>query len=214
MTIPAVPVAGTADPNPLVQYADYLRPFQEAKAREVARVMVLEQDTILKAMARTAVFDPGDFIEIGAQIIDEKKIGRKKTPVPRTWEGKPVYAARMRPFIDLTAEQRLTVEVTGIIDGEPQYRLPTIRERHTAQIALGRQFGMFLDKLIIERHQARGAHNTLELEHVPTKDLQHITRQLLPYVGQEFASRLGFTLEDIEEAKKYVVATVPARGAG
>lgn len=195
----------------LKRFMEYLRPRQEAKAREVAKLITLDQESILKAMARTAVFDPGDYIERGGQIIDEKGSGKNKRDVPRTWEGKPVYRERMRPFHALTPEQREMVEVTGIIAAEVQYRLPTIRERHTAQLALGRQFGMFLDKLIIERHQSRGAHNQLALANVPTPELQRITYQLLPYVGQEFASRLGFTLEDIEEAKKRILAEVPKR---
>jgi hypothetical protein len=196
----------------LERFMEYLRPFQEAKAREVARLVTLEQEDILKAMSRKAVFDPGEYVERSAEpLLEEIGRGKKKITRVREWHGRPVHAERMKPFTELTPEQRLTVEITGQVGDQITYRLPTHREQHAAQVAIGRQFGMFLDKLIIERHQSRGGHQTLALEGVPTTKLQEITWQLLPFVGQEFASRLGFTLEDIEEAKARVVATQPKR---
>jgi hypothetical protein len=194
------------------RFMEYLRPLQEAKAREVAKAIVVNQEDILKAMVRKAVFDPGDYVEVDPNpMLETVGKGKNKTTRVRTWNGRPVHAERMKPFHKLTPEQRLTVEITEFIGDQVQYRLPTHREQHAAQVALGRQFGMFLDKLIIERHQARGAHNTLALDDVPTHELQQITLRLLPYVGQDFASRLGFTLEDIEDAKKRIVAEVPMR---
>lgn len=199
----------------LNRFQEYLRPLQEAKSRELARVLVVEQETILQAMSRKAVFDPGDYVEktdkpLTEEVTDEKDAKKTVTRV-REWHGKPIYGERMRPFHELTETQRMTVEIIGISDGQVQYRLPSTREQHTAQVALGRQFGMFLDKLIIERHQSKAAHNVLQLQNVPTGQLQHITAQLLPFVGQEYASRLGFTLEDIEDAKKRVVKEVGPR---
>lgn len=196
----------------LNRFMEYLRPLQEAKAREVTKLIVVNQEDILKAMVRKAVFDPGDYVEVDPNsMLETVGKGKNKTTRARTWNGKPLHAERMKPFYKLTPDQRLTVEITGVIGDQVQYRLPTHREQHAAQVALGRQFGMFLDKLIVERHQAKGAHNTLALDDVPTCELQQITLRLLPYVGQEFASRLGFTIEDIEEAKKRIVAEVPKR---
>lgn len=196
----------------LNRFQPYIRPLQEAKAREVARVLVVDQEQILKAMSLHAVFEPGTFFERSAEPLQETvKEGKKEITRIRMWEGRPLYRERMKPYLELTPEQQRTVEVTGIVGDQVQYRLPTIREQHTAQVALGRQFGMFLDKLIIERHNSKGAHNTLALQNVTTVQLQHITEQLLPYVGQEFASRLGFTLEDIEDAKARVVQEVGPR---
>lgn len=196
----------------LNRFEAYLRPLQEAKAREVAKALVLDQETILQAMSRKAVFDPGDYVEKSAEpLLETVKDGKAKVTRTRMWHGKPIYGERMKPFHELTAEQRMTVEITGTVGDQVQYRLPTTREQHMAQVAIGRQFGMFLDKLIIERHQSKGAHNTLQLNDVPTGQLQALTMELLPFVGQEFASRLGFTLEDIEEAKKRVVSEVGPR---
>ena len=196
----------------LNRFEAYLKPLQEAKAREVAKVLVVDQERILQEMSRKAVFDPGDYVERSSDpLTEEVKEGKNKVTRTRLWNGKPIYGERMKPFHELTAAQRMTVEITGIVGDQVQYRLPTIREQHAAQVALGRQFGMFLDKLIIERHNSKGAHNTLALQNVSTTQLQHITEQLLPYVGQEFASRLGFTIEDIEEARARVVKEVGPR---
>jgi hypothetical protein len=194
----------------LNRFAEYLRPFQEAKAAEVAKTILMDDEAILKAMARKAVFDPGDYVEKATEpALEVVSEGKRKVTRVRTWEGKVIYAERMKPFHELTPEQRMTVEILGIVDDQVEYRLPTTREQLTAQVNIGRQFGMFLDKLIIERSQSRGAHQNLSLANVPTPELQDITLKLLPYVGQEFASRLGFTLEDIERAKRRVVATQP-----
>ena len=207
---PTTVTAGSS--RKLAKFADYIRPLQEAKAREVAKVLVLDQESILQAMSRKAVFDPGSYVEKSAEPLTETvKEGKTEVTRPRLWQGKPLYAERMKPFHELTVEQRMTVEITGVVGDQVQYRLPTTREQHAAQVAIGRQLGMFLDKLIIERHNSKGANNTLQLQNVPTAQLQNLTFELLPFVGQELASRLGFTLEDIEEAKKRVVSEVGPR---
>lgn len=196
----------------LSRFAEYLAPLQEAKAREVVKAIVIDQEIILKEMARTAVFDPGEYIETTAEpVIEQVKVGKKKVQRILTWDGQPVYGSRMKPFERLTPEQRMTVEVTGIVGNRVEYRLPTIRERTQAQVHLGRQYGMFIERLIIERRNSMAASGREDFEGVPTPELQNLRMNLLPYVGQEFASRLGFTLEDIEEAKKRIVAEVPAK---
>lgn len=202
-------------PRKLAQFMEYLRPFQEAKAREAAKILLVDQEQVLTAMSHKALFDPGDFVERSAEPLTVTvKEGKRKVTRTRLWDGKPVFGGRMKPFFDLTPEQRLTVQITGVVGEEIQYRLPNTREQHTAQIAIGRQFGMFLDKLIIERSQAKGAHRELDIKDAPTSALKQLTLDLLPFVGQEFASRLGFTLEDIEEAKKRVVSEVGPRRSG
>jgi hypothetical protein len=197
----------------LNRFMEYLRPLQEAKAREVAKLLVVNEEQILQAMSRKAVFDPGDYVEISKEPLTEtvKQEGKPDLTRVRTWHGEPIYGERLKPFHKLTPEQRMTVEIIETVGEQIRYRLPTIREQHQSQVALGRQFGMFIEKLILEHRAAKSAHNTLALTNVPTTELQQMTFNLLPYVGQEFASRLGFTLEDIEEAKKRVVSEVGPR---
>jgi hypothetical protein len=201
-----------ASSRKLAKFADYLLPLQQAKAREAAKVILVDQEAILNAMARKAVFDPGDYVEKGAEPLTETITENKaKITRTRTWQGKPLYPERMKPFHELTREQRMTVEVTGVVGDQVQYRLPTNREQHASQIAVGRQYGMFLEKLIIERAQAGKGKSQLQLSNIPTTALQKLTLELLPYVGQEFASQLGFTVEDIEDAQKRVVSEVGRR---
>jgi hypothetical protein len=189
----------------LEQFTEYLRPFKEAKAREVAKVLVVEQEDVLKAMSRKAVFDPGDFVETSdtakTQTVSDPETG-ELIEQPVVWEGKPIFASRLKPFESLTSEQRQTVEIVADSGGEVRYRLPSIREQHTHLISLGRQYGMFIEKLITERHLHRHNHAHMQLDGVPTAKLEDLTLELLPYVGAEFATQLGFTQQDIEEARR------------
>jgi hypothetical protein len=193
----------------LDRFSEYLRPIQEAKARELAKTLVVDQEQVLQAMARKAVFNPLDYVERTAAPLTEKMTNDKgvvtEGPV-LTWDGKPIYGERLKPFSDLTPEQAATVEVTGVVGGRVQYRLPTIREQHQHLTSIGRQYGMFMDKLILERHLHKHKHAHLHLDDVPTTNLQNLTMQLLPLVGAEFANRLGFTQEEIEQAKLMMVA--------
>lgn len=188
----------------LERLSPYLKPFQEAKAREIAKKMVVDDEQVLLSMSRKAVFDPGDFVETAATPktrVFAGDDGKEKTETVE-WYGKPVFAARLKPFHELTPEQRMSVEIVGDSGGEVRYRLPDVKEQHQYLTSIGRQFGMFLEKLITERHYHRHSHAHLDLKEVPTAELQQLTKKLLPYVGQEYASQLGFTPEDIEDARK------------
>lgn len=188
----------------LERFTEYLRPLREQKARVLAERLVLDQEGILKTMARKAVFDPGDFVETSAKPIEyEEKVKEGKSVMKvREWHGQPVFASRLKPFHALTAEQRMAVEIVSDSGGEVTYRLPNAREQHTYLTSIGRQMGLFHEKLIMERHYHRHNHAHLELDNVPTNRLQALTHELLPYVGVEFAQQLGFTQEEIEEAAK------------
>lgn len=191
--------------NKLVErFAEYLRPLREAKARAVAQRLALDQEGILRAMARKAVFDPGEFIEVASKPITTTKKGKdgKEEIVVREWDGKPVYATRMKPFAELTAEQRLSVEIIGDSGGEVRYRLPTTQQQHTYLTSIGRQMGLFHEKLIMERHFHRHKHAHLHLDDVPTARLNQLTQELLPYVGIEYAQQLGYTQDEIDEARR------------
>jgi hypothetical protein len=188
----------------LERFTEHLRPLREAKAREVAKLLVVEDQDILKGMSAKAVFDPGDFVQRAptpktVTVLDPKT--GKEREQPLEWYGEPVFASRLKPFEQLTPQQRAVVEIVGDSSGEVTYRLPNIREQHMYLTSTGRQFGMFLEKLITERHFHKHNHAHLELTNVPTQQLQVLTTQLLPFVGAEFANQLGFTQEDIEDAR-------------
>jgi hypothetical protein len=206
---------GTAALNKLQKFADYLRPIQEAKAKLVAERLMIDQDQVLQGMVKKVFFDPTTFFERSAEPLTKtiKDKDGKETEEVRTWHGSPVYAERLKPYSELTPEQRNVVEITSDTADQIRYRLPTIREQHTYLTSLGRQFGMFAEKLIIERHQHKHQHHTLDFANVPTAKLNALTRQMLPLVDLEFAQMLGYTPEDVAEAAKDegVVAVVPQK---
>lgn len=181
----------------------HLRPLREAKAREVAKLLTASDEDVLKAMSAKAVFNADDFVEVATSPKTRTiKIGDKESIEPIEWDGQPVFASRLKPWEKLTPDQKRTVEVIGDSGGEVRYRLPNTREQHQYLTSVGRQYGMFLEKIIQEKHFHRHQHQHLEIEAMPTAKLQSLTAQLLPFVGQEFASQLGFTPDDIETARK------------
>jgi hypothetical protein len=200
----------------LEKFADYLRPLQEAKAKLIAERLAVDSEQVLNGMARKVFFDPTEFYERSTNPLTEwvKQTG-KKEKVERIvmWDGKPVYGERMKPYSDLTPDQRAVVEITSEAGERIRYRLPSIREQHTYYTSIGRQFGMFAEKLILERHNHQHQHHHLSFENVPTVKLNSLTRQMLPLVGLEFAQMLGYTPEDVAaaELEASVVATVPEK---
>lgn len=190
----------------LERFAEYLRPIREQKSREVAKRLDVNQADVLETMARKAMFNPADFIEKGEKPMTRtvKTAGPKgeviETEEVIMWDGKPVYPTRWKPLYDLTREQLSTVQIEGSLAGQLQYRLPSVREQHQYLSSLGRQLGMFLEKIIWEQHQHRHQHAHLHLDDVPTAQIQKVTRELLPLVDFEFAQQLGFTREEYDAA--------------
>ena len=198
----------------LAKFADYLRPFKDAKARILAERLAIDSETVLKAMAQKVFFDPSGFYERTNKPLTEwTKPRGKKEPVEQvqTWNGEPIYGERLKPYSDLTPEQRAIVQITSDTGGVIRYRLPTIVEQHQYLTSLGRQFGMFAEKLIVERHNHKHVHHSLTFENVPTQKLVNLERQLLPLVEPEFARRLGYTPDEIEQAAAEEGVLMPAK---
>jgi hypothetical protein len=202
--------------NKLEKFADYLRPIRDAKAKLVAERLLIDQDQVLQGMVKKVFFDPTTFFERSTEPLKHMVAvegAKEKQEQVRTWHGQPVYAERLKPYSDLTPEQRIVVEITSDTGDQIRYRLPTIREQHSYLTSLGRQFGLFAEKLIIERHQHKHQHHTLDFTNVPTAKLNALTRQMLPLVDLEFAQMLGYTPEDVAAAAQDegVVAVVPQK---
>lgn len=203
----------------LEKFAEYLRPIRDAKAKIMAERLAVDSEKIIAGMSVKVFFDPTSFFERTTEPltewVKEKGADGKKIEVEqiRTWDGKPIYGERLKPYSDLTAEQQAVVEITGDSGSVIRYRLPTIREQHTYFTSLGRQIGMFTDKLIVERHnhQHNHQHRHLTFDHVPTAKLQSLTRSLLPLVDAEFAQALGFTSADIDEAAQADGVLMPVK---
>jgi Terminase small subunit len=189
----------------LEKFADYLRPIRDAKAKIVAERLAIDSDAVLQGMVKKVFFDPTTFFERSTEPLTHLVHVEGKTEKVeqvRTWNGQPVYGERMKPYSDLTPEQRSQVEITSEAGDRLRYRLPNIREQHAYFTSLGRQFGLFSEKLVIERHHHKHQHHHLDFANVPTEKLNALTRQMLPMVGLEFAQMLGYTPEEVEEAAR------------
>lgn len=196
--------AGKIALDKLAKFADYLRPIREAKAKIIAERLAVDSQQVLDSMVSRVFFDPTTFYERSTAPLTEWVRGpgksRKKVEQVKLWDGKPVYGERLKPYSDLTPEQQAVVEVTSDAGERIRYRLPSIREQHMYLTSLGRQFGLFAEKLILERHNHQHTHHHLDFTGVPTAKLSALTRQMLPLVGLEFAQSLGYTAEDVDAA--------------
>jgi hypothetical protein len=200
--------------NKLEKFADYLRPIREAKAKLIAERLAIDSEQVLQGMVRRVFFDPTAYYERTSKPLTEwVKVAGKKEKVERilSWDGRPVYGERLKPYSDLTPEQQSVVEITSETGERIHYRLPSIREQHQYLTSIGRQYGMFAEKLILERHNHQHQHHHLHFDGVPTAKLAALTRQMLPLVGLEFAQRLGYTPEDVEDATRDEGVVVPAK---
>lgn len=203
---------GTVALNKLQKFAEYLRPIREAKAKIMAERIAVDAEKIIQGMSRRVFFDPTTFYERSSTPLTERvMVNKKEVERVKVWDGKPVYGERLRPYSDLTAEQQAVVEITSDAGGRIHYRLPSIREQHTYFTSLGKQLGMFAEKLILERHNHQHTHHSLTFEGIPTPKLLALQRQLLPLVGLEFAQTLGYTAEDIADASTQEGVLMPEK---
>jgi hypothetical protein len=188
--------------NKLKRFSEYLKPLQQAKTQKVAERLVIKQSDVLDAMARKAIFNPLDFIERSKAPPKREIAGTNgaATSEIAQWNGEQIYGERLKPISKLTREQAMTVELVSDATGMVSYRLPGAREQHQYLVSLGRQFGMFSEKVIMERRQEEQRLPLLQLENVPTHQLHDLMLRLLPLVGSDFAQSLGLTDEEIAEA--------------
>lgn len=188
----------------LESLAAYLEPLRLEKARAVAERLTLDQADVLDAMARVAKVNPLEYVEQSSEPMTRTVPGPEGEPdrdLPVLWDGKPVYRTRLRPLHELTREQAAVVQLVSVPAGVG-YRLPSIKERHESLIALGRQLGMFIEKLIVENHQHQHRHAHLHLDNVSSEKIREIGRQLIPLVGREFAAELGYGEEEFLENRE------------
>lgn len=185
----------------LQSFWTYLEPLRMEKARAVAQQVVLNAADVLDIMGRHAKIAVQEFIEPNPTALTEsvKNASGEWVTQPLLEDGKPVYGTRLKPIERLTPEQASIVQVTGQEGGHVRYRLPTIRERQGFLVALGRQMGLFLDKIIMETHNHQHQHAHLHLEDVPTAKLKELSAQLMPLVGRDFAAQLGYTADEIDQ---------------
>jgi len=207
--------AGHLATSKLHKFADYLRPIREAKAKIMAERLSIHSEKLVHGMAEKVFYDVASFFErTDEPIMEEVEIrgedGETRTEIRmKTWHGKPIYGERLKPFTDLTPEQQAVVEVEHDRFGVVSYRLPTIMEQHAYLTSLGKQLGMFSEKLIMERHVHSHVHQHLTFDNVPTQKLNALALQLLPLAGEEFAKALGYSASDVEAAQRESGVLVP-----
>lgn len=192
----------------LQAFAEYLLPLQKKKTEAMAKVATVGAAEIIEALEAVAFPKIEEYLIKDSEPIKVKhQDGDKVVVEDLIVNGEKVYRTLYKPLHELTPKQLLAVEIFTSMSGHPVYKLPTPKVRHQYIESLGKQLGMFMDKLILQRQDIIHQHAHLHLGSVPTERLESAVRNLLPIVGPEFARQLGFTAEEYEEASEGVVVT-------
>jgi len=170
------PHTGTREAAVKVQLlAPYIERTQNAIAKEVSKVFVLDQQTILDEMIAVAFANPQDYIDEVVQIVD----------------GQEVRKHVRKPIMSLTRSQAAAIsEITFNPDGTVSYVLPGPKEKHPFQKDLGQHLGLFHPKLIQE-HRHRHMHAHIDMKDVDQKSLLGAEQMLLQALGHRGNLLLG-----------------------
>lgn len=161
------------------KFTGYLVKQIDRLAVEVTKKIAYDATDVLQAMAAVSFCNPLDFLV--------RKEGNK-------WRWK-----RMEELTFQQATLVHSVEVTE--DGRVNYKLPTAKMKFINQQALGKNLGLFDDKLIQEfRH--KHLHTHLEFKAVSTDKMQQLEQLLLEALGPEAQRLLGIQQEEPIQASE------------
>lgn len=161
---------GTA-PRVLDEYKDMVVWLQAARAQEVAKVVEIDQERVLKEMVAIAFANEADYIVIEDAVE----------------EGKTVKRARRKRVDELTREQ-LTAVVVVSVKGRGTRVGWKWRDRDGKLFEIGKHLGMFNEKIIME-HRHRHTHKHFDLSKVPLDKLEAIEGDFEELMGDDADAR-------------------------
>lgn len=163
------------------KFADYLGRRTVSVEREVSKAIAYDQQDILNEMAAIGFANPLDYV---VKTTEEK-------------DGKVVEGYAFKPLEELTRFQAAAVSNVRIVGGKVQYRIPGTADKHRYLFDLGKNLGLFDDKLIQEfRHKHLHAH--IDFSQLPQEQLQSLEQILIGAVGPEASRLLGLQPQPLE----------------
>lgn len=186
----------------LQKFARYLQPRMDAIHRKnaviLAEKMSIGQEDILRGMARIAFPKIEEYLlKVPAirEVKEDGKLTGRFEPVMGP-DGKPVYRTVLKPLHELTSEQLQCVEIYNDMGGRPVYKFSTLMVRHKYLESLGKQSGLFVEKLILERHQQSHEQAVTQLKNASTEQLTDAMKALMPLASPEVLQQLGISKEE------------------
>lgn len=157
-------------PRVLAQYKDLVVWLQAARAQEVAKVVDIDQERVLKEMVAIAFANEADYIVLEDKVVD----------------GVTVKRARRKRLDELTREQ-MTAVVVIKVKGKGDILTWKWRDRDGKLFEIGKHLGMFNEKILFE-HRHRHTHAVFDLSKVGLQELEALEGQFEQLVGEKEAT--------------------------
>lgn len=166
--------------------APYLEKLRTEKGKVLAKRLAVREADVLDEIVALGFANPQDYVE---EYIEE--IAGKP----------PATKHRRRPLMELTRAQAAAVTCIKFHpDGTVTYELPEPKDKRPALELVGKNFGMFDQKLIAEHRHIQKQRST-ELEKIDTDKLQAFEEALIEAIGPRAAQNfIGYTREVEEES--------------
>jgi phage terminase small subunit len=148
------------------RYSAHIAQLKAQYVKEVARVLVIDQEMVLQEIARIAMYNDADYIT--ADVVGDKPV------------------LRFKRVDELSREQLAAVSV---YEGPDKKLLWKARDKEGKLTELGKHLGMFNEKIILE-HRHRHASNRMDLSNVPTDQLEALEGEFEELVAKHGGKRL------------------------
>lgn len=142
----------------LKEYGAYIAYLEDKVIENRAKLLALDTQSVLDEIARIGMINEYDYLVI--EMVD-KKINGQIQKVPQ---------ARRKELHELSRDEMVGIKIVRGSDGKLTYDL---RDKDPMLLALGKNLGLFNEKLIIERRNY-SLSAKMDLSNVPTDTLKEI----------------------------------------
>jgi hypothetical protein len=142
----------------LKEYEAYVSYLQKLVTEERVKILAIDTQSVLDEIARIGLINEFDYLVI--EDVEIREDGKTKI----------VRRARRKELHELTRDEMVGIRVVRKPDGSLTYDL---RDKDPMLLALGKNLGLFNEKLIIERRNFN-LNARMDLSNVPTEQLLQI----------------------------------------
>lgn len=167
------------------KYAPFLQKLAEGRKAQVGAQTGLKDADIINAMVGIAFCNPQDYFE-EVEVLDEKGVA--------TVELRPIPVMRLKPHLAQALSKVTFLGKMAI------YSLPSTKDKLGALTSLGKNFGMFLDAVIQQKHLHIHQHKHLDFKGVPAERLADLEGELIEIMGPQAYVMLGLPAPEVKDA--------------
>jgi phage terminase small subunit len=154
----------------LKTYTLYVAYMKQFVSEQRAKLLAIDTQSVLDEIARIGMANEFDYI-----VVDEVEI-----------DGKTIKRARRKELHELSRDEMVAIKVVRASNGRLEYDL---RDKEQSLLALGKNLGLFNEKLIIERRNVNLSAK-VDLSKVPADELLAIIQSFERTIGNAGAQRV------------------------